>query len=371
MTTDASRLAHPPLPNRIRLARELRGLTQRQVVETMGNAISPPALSQIESGKLRPSAATIEGLAAVLDVPPYFFTAQWPTDDQPVVYFRDLRSTSARERRRATAQALLLSDLITALEQYVRLPEVSVPSLPAAGGATTEEIEHITLLVRQAWDLGSGPIPHVVRDLERHGVVVARLTLGNVSVDAFSTRVRPRPLVLLTDDKSDNYVRSRFDASHELGHLVMHESMEPGTKELERQAQNFASSFLMPETSARQELPSRLDATGWSRLAEMKRTWGMSMAALLFRARSLRIISVDGYQSAMRYMSSRGWRTQEPGDREMGAPEAPLLLERSVRRAAIEAGLSIEAIVQSAHLPLKDIHDLLETALDDRPIVQL
>lgn len=371
MTTDASRPPAPPLPDRIRVARDLRGLTQREVVEKMGNVISAPALSQIESGKLRPSGATLERLATVLEVPPSFFTAQWPADDRPVTYFRDLRSTSARERRRAGAQALLLSDFITALEQYVRLPEVSVPKLPAARGAAAGEIDHIASLVRQAWGVGSGPIPHVVRELERHGVAVARLTLGNVSVDAFSTRVGPRPLVLLTDDKSDNYVRSRFDASHELGHLVMHETMEAGTKEVERQAQDFAASLLLPETSARDELPSRLDATGWSRLAEMKRTWGMSMAALLFRARSLRIISVDAYQSAMRYMSSRGWRTQEPGDREMGAPEAPLLLERSVRRAAIEAGLSIEAMVQAAHLPLKDMRDLLKAAVDDRPIIEL
>lgn len=370
MTEDSDLPAAPPLPDRIRLARELRGLTQRQVVEMMENSISPPALSQIEAGKLRPSAATIQRLATALDVPPEFFSVQWPSDNA-ATYFRDLRSTSVRERRRAGAQAVLLTDFITAVGEYVRLPEVSVPSLPVARGATREEIEHIALLVRQAWDLGSGPIPHVVRELERHGVALARLTLGNAAVDAFSTRAGQRPLVLLTDDKSDNYVRSRFDASHELGHLVMHEAMDPGTKEVERQAQDFASSFLLPEDIARIELPSRLDATGWSRLAEMKRTWGISMAALLFRGRSLRIISLDAYQSAMRYMSSRGWRTQEPGDREMGAPEAPLLLERSVRRAAVEAGVSIEALVRSAHLPPDDMRDLLESAMDDRPVIEL
>ena len=76
---------------------------------------------------------------------------------------------------------------------------------------------------------------------------------------------------MLTDDKTDNYVRSRFDASHELGHLVMHEDVEPGTREVEGQAQDFASSFLMPEVIAREELPGRLDAAGWSRLAELKR----------------------------------------------------------------------------------------------------
>lgn len=370
MTSDSGSSSAPPLPSRIRVARELRGLTQRQVVEKMGGALSPPALSQIESGKLRPSQATVERLAAVLGVSSTFFTAQWPAEDQAVTYFRNLRSTSVRERRRAQAQALLLSDFVTALEQHVQLPDINIPKLPSTQGTTKEEIEHIASDVRQSWGLGSGPIPHVVRELERNGVVVARLTLGNASVDAFSTRVGLRPLILLTDDKSDNYVRSRFDASHELGHLVMHKKMEPGTKTVEHQAQNFASSFLLPEPSAREELPSKLNATGWSQLAEMKRTWGLSMAALIFRARSLRVISVDTYQSAMRYMSFRGWRTQEPGDREMGAPEGPVLLKKSLRQIE-KMGLSIEKFMESTHLPLGDMRGLLKVAVDNRPTINL
>ena len=371
MSSDHEPSAPLPLPDRFRLARELRGLTQRQVVAKMDSAVSGPALSQIESGKLRPSEAAIGHLAVALDVPPAFFSAQWPADGEPVTYFRDLRSTSIRERRRARAQALLLGDFVAALEQHVRIPDVDVPRLPSAEDATTADIERIASLVRRAWILGEGPITHVVRELERHGVAVARLTLGSVAVDAFSTRAGPRPLVLLTDDKSDNYVRSRFDASHELGHLVMHEAAEPGTKAVERQAQNFASSFLLPEARAREALPSRLDASGWSRLAEMKRVWGMSMSALLYRARSLGIISPEAHQAAMRYMSARGWRRQEPGDREMGTPEAPMLIERSMRRAEIEAGVSVEDLVYSAHLPINDMTGLLEAAVDDRPIVEL
>ena len=310
-------------------------------------------------------------LASALDVPSAFFSAQWPIDTEPVTYFRDLRSTSIRERRRARAQAVLLGEFVTALEQHVRIPEVDVPTCPVSPDATASEIDDMAMSVRRAWNLGDGPIGHVVRELERHGVAVARLTLGTVAVDAFSTRSGTRPLVLLTDDKSDNYVRSRFDASHELGHLVMHEAAEPGTKLVESQAQNFASSFLLPDARALEELPLRLDALGWSRLAEMKRVWGLSMSALLYRARTLRILSPEAYQAAMRYMSARDWRRQEPGDREMGAPEAPMLIERSMRRVEIEADISVEDLVRSAHLPIDDMHDLLEASVDDRPIIEL
>ena len=80
----------------------------------------------------------------------------------------------------------------------------------------------------------------------------------------------------------------------------------PAPNPVESQAQSFAASFLLPEPRALEELPSRLDATGWSRLAEMKRVWGLSMSALLYRARTLRILSPEAYQAAMRYMSARG-----------------------------------------------------------------
>lgn len=371
MTEWSVSVGAPPRPDRIRLARDLRGLTQRDVVDRMANPISPPALSQIEAGKLRPADETINELANALDVPPSFFAAQWPTASNPVTFFRNLRSTSVRERRQAAARTQLLADFTTALEQHVRLPEASVPPIPVARGASSDEIESIAMRVRDSWDLGREPIAHVVRTLERRGIAVARLRTGSTAVDAFSTPDDRRPLVLLTDDKSDNYVRSRLDASHELGHLVMHRDAEPGSREVERQAQEFGSCFLLPTECALEELPSRLDAVGWSRLAEMKRVWGISIAALLYRARSLRVISQDAYQSAMRYMSARGWRKQEPGDHEMGAPEAPLLLERAVRRAEVELGIPIDELARSAHLPVADIRGLLEVAVDSRPTVEL
>lgn len=371
MIESSEGLSDPPIPSRVRLARELRGMTQREVVEAMDPPVSSPAISQIESGKMRPSPATVQALARALEVPPGFFSAQWPEPHPAHTYFRNLRSTSVKERRRAQARTLLLGNFLAALDQHVRLPEVDVPQKPVSRGATREEIEEAARLVRQRWGLGDGPVPHVVRELERHGVTVARLRMGHRSVDAFSTWTLTHPIVLLSDDKSDNYVRSRFDAAHELGHLVMHRDTEPGTKEIEGQAHDFAASFLMPADVAREVLPDRLDAAGWSRLAELKRTWGISIAALIYRARALSVISPDAYQSAMRHMSARGWRKQEPGDRQMGAAEAPLLLERAVRRASIEAGKDVGDLVASAHLPVNDLLDLLEASTDSRPTLEL
>jgi len=340
----------------------------------MPRRITAAALSQIETGKVRPSAETVEDLADALDVPPAFFTTHWPgslpSDALPAPYFRHLRRTPARERRRATALAILLNDLVAAIELHVRLPELLVPSHPISAGANRERIEEIAESVRDSWGLGREPITHVVRELERHGIPVARLIMGHTNVDAFSTKFSRRPVVLLAEDKS-NYVRSRFDAAHELGHLVMHSDSEPGNREIENQAHDFAASFLVPREVASGELPSRLDSAGWARLAELKLRWGISISALLYRARTLGVLSPDAHQNAMRYLSAKGWRTTEPGDRELGPPESPLLLERALRTVEVESGQSSEAVVRSAGLPTADTLALINAARDRRPSVEL
>jgi Zn-dependent peptidase ImmA (M78 family)/transcriptional regulator with XRE-family HTH domain len=365
----------PVIPRRVRAARELRGLAQREVVEQMDQPISAGALSQIESGKTRPSASTLAQLAQVLDVPVGFFTSQWPTtgsqDDEPVTFFRDLRSTPVRDRKRAAASALLLSDLLIAIQTYVRFPDVDLPHHPIDRLASVDQIENAAARARRAWNLGDNPIPNVVRELERHGVPVARLRIGTHAIDSFTCEYGTRPIVLLTDDKTDNYVRSRFDAAHELGHLVMHDGAEPGTKMVEAQAQQFASAFLLPLQVAEADLPRRLDGSGWARLADLKRRWGISMAALLFRAKSLRLIGDETYRNAVILMSNRGWRTLEPGDREMGPPESPLLIERALTQVEAECQLSIDDLIEHAQLPAIDTKELVEASIDYRPRLEI
>jgi Zn-dependent peptidase ImmA (M78 family)/DNA-binding XRE family transcriptional regulator len=363
-----------PLASRIRAARDLRGLTQGDVAGRMANKITPAALSQIEAGKVRPSNQTIEDLAYALEVPVGYFFAQWPgglpEDEQPMTFFRDLRATPARERRRALALALLLNDLVAIIEHHVRLPRLQLQAVPVGPEVEREDIEVVADDLRQQWDLADEPLTHVVREIERHGIPVARLSIGHRQVDAFSVAFERRPIVLLTEEKS-NYVRSRFDAAHELGHIVMHASRREPDRHLEPQAHAFASSFLFPQAAALRELPKRLDGEGWSALAQLKRRWGLSMSALIRRARDLRRLSEPDYRNAMKLMSARGWRVHEPGDRELGPPESPLLLERALKIIEVEEGLTVEELVQSANLPLTDTLDLVKATHDKRPIVEL
>lgn len=299
---------------RLRVARELVGLSQSQLATQLG--VSPAAISQFESGAARPSADTVAALSGTLRVPAAFFAQ--PVTETHDGFFRSLRRTAVMDRRRAGAVAQVAHDVALAAAVAGRFPVGDVPRISSSGlDASLGEIENIAGQVRARWGVPPGPIADVVKLLEAHGVVVIRLPLNSADVDAFSLPFADHPVVVLGSDKNDR-ARSRFDGAHELAHLVLHGEQIWGIKEVEFQAHRFAAAFLMPAEEIRDQLPATVD---WPRLFELKRYWQVSLAALLMRARTLNRMSESTYLTAIKAASARGWRRLEPVP--LGAPELP------------------------------------------------
>ena len=195
-----------------------------------------------------------------------FFAAGRPHAmlDASTAHFRSLRSTPAAQRAKAVAFVEQVWELTYALEKRVQLPLVDLPGF--AGG----EVEHdrfpsepvaAAQALRVHWGLGTGPIPHLVRTMENHGLIVTLLPYAGTAtakVDAFSTSRLPRPIVVLTPDRADDVYRHRFTAAHELGHLLLHGNSAPGDPHQEQEADAFAAELLTPHDVIRPELPNRL-----------------------------------------------------------------------------------------------------------------
>ena len=164
-------------------------------------------------------------------------------------------------------------------------------------------------------------------------------------IDAYSAVAGKLPVIVLDGGKGSVWDRDNFNLAHELGHIVMHRGIRhtPGTRTVEAQAHRFAGAFLGPAKAMREVLPRDLD---WSRYFELKREWGMSMAALIRRARDLGVIDDATYTRAMKQRSAYGWRKAEPGsaDRSLPAP-------RFLRQAMAKAEISSSRLAERAHLP--------------------
>lgn len=124
-------------------------------------------------------------------------------------------------------------------------------------------------------------------------------------VDGTNLRVPGLPPLLFLNQNVAGE-RHRFNCAHELGHAVMHFSTALGDAEDEANA--FASEFLMPRAEIRSDLRN-LDLSGAARL---KQVWGVSMAALITRARDLGMMTESTYRRMFTSLSSRGFRREEP-----------------------------------------------------------
>lgn len=334
-------------PRRLTLARWSANLTKRELADRAD--LSPASITQYEAGRTLPPPATVARLALAVGMPVgYFERAEGRRRPEPAArsFFRSLRSTPQRDRDRADAHAEHVFDLVSYLEQRVRLPELDVPQLTPASNDRVE-VERIAEELRDHWGVPHGPIANVVRLLEAHGVIVARLDSGGSKLDAFSRWFAERPLVILWSDKGDK-ARSRFDAAHELGHLVMHSDPDPLDREQERQANMFASAFLMPAQQVAPYLPRRAPTPGdWPTVLERRRHWGVSAKALLCRARELGALSEAAFRRAMVAYNKRGLGKGDGP--ELGDPESPLLVSRSVD--ALELVDPLEVVATEALVP--------------------
>lgn len=349
---------------RLRQARELRGCTQSALARKSDHAFTAAAVSFWESGQNKPAPETLALVAELLEVPVEFFAVDArDSGTQVPAFFRRLRSTPVRERRKARARVQLVRRMLGILEEYASLPRLQLPQIPLRPEASDDEIERATQQLRNDLGLEHGPIPDVVNLLERNGVVVVRLTGVHAKIDAFSVPFAGRPIVALGADKQDK-ARSRMDAGHELIHLACHEPDEEATVQLEKQATHAGSAFLMP----REELLADLEAQRltWPRLAELKAKWMTSIQAIVIRARTVGVIGDTEYTQMAKIMSARGWRKPNAEPVPLGLPEQPTLLAAAVRAS----GLVVPELATLAAVPEEDVRALLEAVTDHRVTVE-
>lgn len=289
-------------PSRLKAARKLRGWTITKLAEE--SSLSTKSLSMYENDHQDPEDGTVRRLAEVLDVAPEFLTAD-DLDEIPLgaVSFRALSKMTARTRDRGLASARIALLLDSWISDRFDLPSPDVPTL------TGRDPETAAQEVRARWGLGEAPIGNLVHLLEAHGIRVFSLTHDNRDLDAFCTTWHGQPYIFLGTGKSAE--RGRFNAAHELGHLVLHgEDLLPHGQASEDDANRFAAAFLMPRSSV---LAQGLRNASADRLLIAKRRWGVAAMAMVHRANELGLMSEWSYRTACVDLSRLGYRRGEPG----------------------------------------------------------
>jgi Zn-dependent peptidase ImmA (M78 family)/transcriptional regulator with XRE-family HTH domain len=347
---------------RLAVARRLACMPRSELARHI--EVTPAAVTQYERGLARPTTTVLARIGLALGMPREFFSRGLDIPEVPssTAHFRSLRSAPAGRREQALAFGELSLAVLDLVERYVDLPPVRLPSVRLPAQPSEADIADAAQRVRRELLVGRGPVPHVVRLLEAHGVLVVRLPAEGFDsrVDAFSSSetASGRPLVLMSPLKDDK-ARSRFDASHELGHLVMHAGVQPGATVIESQAMSFAAEFLMPRAEIEDGLPTRVD---WETLHALKRHWGVSLRALVYRAHKLGRLSDGSYRRANHQL--RQWGYPEPGP--LGPPESPSVLGAAVELLE-QSGTRLSSLAEAARIPLQSVHAVVAAGRADRP----
>lgn len=288
---------------RLTVARQRRAMTKTELALRCG--VTVQAITGYEGRTFSPSPEMLLRMAAVLGYPLSFFCGPTlPPLQLSETTFRSLRTTSARLRDRALASGTLVASLIEPMlyDRFKRVP-LDVPDVPGASPAEAAD------LLRVQWGLGVGPIDNMVVLLESKGVQVFWMSEEESKIDAFAFWHGDVPFVFLNPEKGTGD-RQRFNAAHELAHLVLHRHVpNPPDRDIEREAHAFAAAFLLPAAQFEREAPRVADI---DEFRPVKRRWKVSIAAMVRRCRDLGLLTRWQYEDAVKEIGRRGWRTREP-----------------------------------------------------------
>jgi Zn-dependent peptidase ImmA (M78 family) len=320
-------------------------LTRIELAQRTGRTYR--ALTKLESGQSEPNPETVAALSEALAFPEDFFYATAPELLlAPNASFRAFTRMTQRQRDAALGAGSLALELSRWVEDRFELPDPDVPDVPISDFKP----EAAAAAVRAAWGLGERPIRNMVHLLESKGVRVFSLREKCVEIDAFSVWRDNRPFVFLNSMKTAEH--GRFDAAHELGHLVMHRRDQPQGRQYESEADQFASAFLMPASDVK-AAGAGISTLGG--LVTLKARWLVSVSALAYRMHALELLTKWHYHSICVQISKLGFRKREPNPISR---ETSLVLQK-VFSALRAEGVSRPQIARDLRLHPDDVSALV------------
>jgi len=317
-----------PIPERIKEAREARGYTLEAFALALGK--SRQAVAQFETGQSSPSGETLSSIVALTQQPLAFFVSTPPRPGNAgTIFWRSLKRMEQHHRKRIAKRLQWAADVATMVDEFIELPVVDIPHWEFDPETADEyDIEEAAEFLREYWGLGIGPIRNLGDILEGKGVIIIREDVGCPDMDGVSSWINGRPYIMLSGEVKSG-PRDLYNLAHELGHVFLHALVEVTDKNLamiERQANRFASAFLMPAEAFAKEV----FGTSIEFFKTLKARWGVAIAAMAYRCKDLNIISENQFSYIFRQMNALKIRKVEPLDEAFPVTQ-PRVLGEAVR----------------------------------------
>ncbi|MEN3282355.1 MAG: hypothetical protein V7607_3495 [Solirubrobacteraceae bacterium] len=325
-------------------------MTQTDLARTSG--LEQSDLSRWERGLRAPSATQLARVAESLQVPITFLSDEATRFATPV--HRTQRAETKRAERMVNGR-LELARL--AASRLLADINIDAPfAFPTSEEPAPADAEEAADAIRRVWRIPPGPLKSLAGVVESAGAIVLPVDFGAENIIAAYADLRGDQRWCFTNTRTRDGARARFSLAHELGHAVLHWDRfdAPQGRDAEREAHRFAAALLMPRTEMMQafgRIRFALDD-----LVGYRERWGVSIQALITRARDIGLLAEVQYVRLYKQISARGWRKSEPGRVPL---EEPTILSDVLRIHREQHGYSEEEIAHIAGLPHGRLADLL------------
>lgn len=286
------------------LARESARLSQTILADL--TPYDQSVISRMESGELPISAENVLHFARALAFPKSFFAQ---TDrvyglGASFLYHRKRQRMRIPDLRKIEADANIIRIQLAHLLRGIDWEHENsfVPMEVGVDGTPSQ----IASLLRASWRLPSGPIRNIAAAAENAGALVAHYRFHVDTVDGIHTWITGLPPIFILNSNMPGD-RVRWTLAHEIAHAILHRHP---TQDIESQADEFASEFLMPAKDIAEDLR---DLT-LPKAAALKLTWKTSIQALIRRAHDIGAITNSRYKSLYVQLSKAGYRRREPNE---------------------------------------------------------
>ncbi len=330
----------------IRIARESRGLSQKELSELIG--VTQATLSRFEIGALDVTQEVVSKLSQALNYPETMFERDVRLGGENTLFYRKRASMTVKHLSILESKISILSKSIDELMESIDIPELRIPAVEPTADNSPQEIAY---KIRTLLGVPAGPIDNIVSLLERNGVIVLFIDFNDMDkfdgLTMFTTNQAP---VIWINRNAPND-RKRYSLAHELGHLVMHlrsDDLDKDEKQKEIEANQFAAEFLMPESQCKEDLFN----LKYKDLGMKKFYWKVSKAAIIFRAKELKCISDETATYLYVTLGRNGERKKET---VIVPIDTPQIVKKMYNLHVSDLHYSEEALTDITGLMPKDI----------------
>jgi Zn-dependent peptidase ImmA (M78 family) len=341
--------------HRIKSARILAGLSLRELSEAMSSIVSHNAISKYERGEMMPDGKVLSALSMVLQVKTdYFLRTQLVEID--LIEFRKKSSLTVKKTNAIKESIKDNIERYIELESYLNVLKDFKNPIRDEQITSIDDVENAVEKLLHQWDLGINALPNVIEMLEDQDIKVIEID-ADKKFDGLSGWAN-KNIPFIVVNKNFSVERKRFTALHELGHLLLNIDKNQVThKALENYCNIFAGAMLMPRETISKELGRKRSSISLNELISIKESYGISMQAIMARAKHLDIITKDQYVKFSIWINSHEKHKKEIGFGNYSGMEHSSRFKQLLYRATAEEIISMSKAASLANLKLAQFRD--------------